>query len=155
MSAIIVMCMNLTLAAANGIDCTAVPTTPPPHIEAASIFLTVYDTALCEEDEVCLQGNGDGYFASMIPVSDEWYGRMAACPPDFFGSTIQVLDMELYCGDNFGSLDGKPVDAFSYSERAGWYVRVDVFWPVAEEGHPNWNAWVVPNWSYSYVQSAN
>ena len=146
MTALISMCLNLALATANNVDCSTVPSTHPPEIEAASIFLTVYDTALCDAGKECLQGNGDGYFASMIPVGPEWYGRMAACPADFFGQTIQVLDLELYCGDSFGTLEGEPVPTFSYHEHRGWYVRVDVFWPVADEGHPDWNAWVVPHW---------
>lgn len=149
MTALIAMCMNFTLAAANNIDCSAIPSVLPPEIEAASIFLTVYDTALCDTGVACLQGNGDGFFASMIPVSEDWYGRMAACPPDLFGRSIEVLSLELYCGDTFGTLDGQPITTFDYDDRIGWYVRVDVFWPVADHGHPEWNAWVVSNWAYA------
>lgn len=155
MTTIITMCTNLLLASVNGLDCTHVPTAPPLVAEAA-VFLTVYDTALCEDDEeTCLQGNGDGYFATMIPISADWYGRMAACPPEFLGYTIQVLDMELFCGDTFGSLDGQPVETLGYSDEVGWYVRVDVFWPVAEKGTPSWNAWFVSHWNHNIPVNAN
>ena len=149
------MCINLALAVANGVDCTHAATTPPPPIEEATIFLTVYDTALCNAEEVCLQGNGDGYFASMVPVSDDWYGRMAACPEELFGQTLYVLDMTLFCGDTFGTFNGEPVDAFAYHETQGWYVHIDVFWPIAEQGRPYWNAWFVNWWGSDYAISIN
>lgn len=105
--------------------------------------LTVYDTALCAPGEACLQGNGDGYFGTMIPISAEWYHRMAACPPPLTGRTISVLDMELYCGDSFGTLDGRPVAVVDYDETAGWFMRIDVFYPVHDHGLPPWNYWLV------------
>ncbi len=110
-----------------------------PPIEEMPALLTVYDTALCDAGELCEQGDGDGYFASTIAVSDEWYGRMAACAPELFGRTIRVLDMELFCGDNFGVWNGEPVETVVYDPELGWHVRVDVFWPVARDGYPDWN----------------
>ncbi len=155
MTTVISMCMNLTLALVNGIDCTNVPYSPPPPLDELAVFVTVYDTALCDVDTSCLQGNGDGYFASMAPVNESWYGRMAACPPQLFGATIHMLDMELFCGDTFGVLNGRPVETLSYDPDIGWYMRVDVFWPVATEGHPDWNAWYVMNWTRSWESSVN
>lgn len=110
------------------------------------IILTVYDTALCPDNTPCLQGDGDGYFATMIPVSDIWYGKMAACPPELLGATIIIpyMQMELYCGDNFGPT----VTPIVYGNRG--YVRVDVFWPVKNEGLPYWNAWQVSGWYYEW-----
>ena len=132
------ICASLLLAFVNGVAVC------PPPIEEMPALLTVYDTALCDPGELCVQGNGDGYFASMIPVSDEWYGRMAACPIELFGRTIRVLDMTLFCGDTFGSWNGRPVDTVVYDqETARWYIRVDVFWPVHETGEPAWNYWIV------------
>jgi hypothetical protein len=155
MTTVISMCMNLTLALFNGVDCTDIPSSPPPPLDDLAVFVTVYDTALCEVETACLQGNGDGYFASMTPVSAEWYGRMAACPPQLFGATIQLLDMDLYCGDMFGSLNGRPVDTLVYHPEFGWSMRVDVFWPVADEGHPHWNAWYISEWDRSWEININ
>lgn len=142
------MCLNLALAAVNGLDCTAVPATPPPPIEELAIRLTVYDTALCMDNTPCLQGNGDGYFASMVPVEAAWYGRMAACPSEIFGRTIEVMEMTLYCGDNFGFINGEPVAAINYHDEVGWYMHVDVFWPIANQGFPSWNAWYITSWQW-------
>jgi len=62
----------------------------PPPLDTLPLLVTVYDTALCAPNTPCLQGNGDGYFASMIPVSGEWYGRMAACNPSLFGRWLSI-----------------------------------------------------------------
>jgi hypothetical protein len=107
--------------------------------------LTVYDTALCAEGEECLQGNGDGLFASMTPVTPEWYGEMAACPPELFGWHVHIpyFGKSIWCGDNFGTLDGNPVDTIEWDEEYGWYIRMDIFWPVASEGYPEWNYYMV------------
>lgn len=153
MTTVISMCLTLFLASVNGLDCTAVPTAPPVSVEEITIRLTVYDTALCPEGESCFQGNGDGYFASMVPVDASWYGRMAACPRELFGRTIEVMEMTLYCGDNFGFINGEQVTAIRYDEAIGWYMHVDVFWPIANEGFPFWNAWHVSNWQWSQPEA--
>lgn len=111
-----------------------------PPITEMPALMTVYDTALCESGESCVQGSGDGYFASMIEVSDEWYGRMAACHPELFGETIFVMGMQLYCGDSFGTWNGQPVETVVYDwETDTWHIRVDVYWPVHDQGYPEWN----------------
>ena len=138
MTTVISMCMNLMLAAVNGLDCTAVPTRPNLAIEA-----------LCPEDSACLQGNGDGYFASMVPVDSQWYGSMAACPREIFGRSIAVMDLTLYCGDSFGFINGEPVETIRYNEEIGWFMHVDVFWPIASQGFPPWNAWHVASWEWA------
>lgn len=123
---------------------------PQQVITDLPILLSVYDTALCEPHTPCLQGDGDGYFATMLPVSGEWYGKMAACPPELLGSTIVIpyLEMEVYCGDNFGSLNGVSVKTVVWGSNG--YVRVDVFWPVKEQGLPEWNYWEVEGWYYEW-----
>lgn len=110
------------------------------------LLVTVYDTALCEPNIRCLQGNGDGLFASMIPVAPEWYGRMAACDPSLFGHWISIDGIgEVYCGDNFGMLDGIPVETITMID-GEWVVRIDIFWPVNEQGYPEWNYYRFYNW---------
>ena len=118
---------------------------PPPATAVRHARLTVYDTALCEPGVACLQGNGDGYFASMIPVSADWYGRMAACPAELYGQWVSLpaVNLVLYCGDSFGTLDGAPVETVVWDNTLDdWAIRIDVFWPVAAEGLPTWNYWL-------------
>ena len=50
-----------------------------PHPYALDrAFVTVYDTAVCVDDEECINGNGDGYFANMELVTDDAYLNVAA-----------------------------------------------------------------------------
>jgi len=101
--------------------------------------VTVYDPALCPPATECLQTNGDGFFASMAAVGPDWYGQMAACPPQLFGQTITLAGVGVvWCGDSFGSIDGVPVDTVRPD-----HIKVDIFWPVAEQGEPAWNYWLV------------
>ncbi|MCI0726412.1 MAG: hypothetical protein L0332_06775 [Chloroflexi bacterium] len=139
------LCLFLLLEAA----ACAPPSLPArPPLADMPAFVTVYDPALCEPGVVCLQSDGDGYFASMIPVTSDWYGRMAACPREMFGTWLRLLEMELYCGDSFGMLNGVPVAAVDHAEGVGWFLRVDVFWPVAEHGLPPWNARLIWDWAW-------
>jgi hypothetical protein len=126
------------------------PKLPQQVLTDLPILLSVYDTALCEPNTPCLQGSGTGYFATMLPVSGEWYGKMAACPPELLGSTVVIpyLEIEVYCGDNFGSLDGVPVETVVWGEEG--FIRVDVFWPVASQGLPSWNYWQIEGWYYEW-----
>ena len=119
----------------------------PPDITQAVALVTVYDVALCDPGQPCLQGNGDGFFASMIPVSADHYGSMAACDPSLFGEYVNVLGMTLFCGDSFGTWNGQPVKTLYYDRDLGfWVVRFDVFYPVAADGLPPWNYATDPGW---------
>ncbi len=146
---VISMCLNIALAIANGLNCTDVPTTPPPPFAEMAVRLTGYDTALCDPGEMCVQGDGDGLFASAIPVSDEWYGKMAACPRELYGRSLEILDMTVYCGDNFGYWNGEPVKTIRYDDDIGWYMHIDIFWPIANEGAPEWVMWFIRDWSFA------
>lgn len=141
--------LSVSSPVANGLE---VKRTDKPQqvITDLPILLSVYDTALCEPNTPCLQSDGDGYFATMLPVSGEWYGKMAACPPQLLGSTIVIPypEMEVHCGDNFGSLNGVLVETVVWGNDG--YVRVDVFWPVKEQGLPYWNYWKVEGWHYEW-----
>ena len=115
--------------------------TPAP-VDSWPVLLTYYTDEL---DGV--QGNGDGYFASMIPVSDDWSYQMAACPRHYFGGTVDIpaAGLSLYCGDNFGTWDGLPVETV-VCEQDGCYYRIDVFISAAtleRDGLPYWNVWSV------------
>lgn len=112
----------------------------PPVSNINLAWVTVYDPYLCPKGEACINGNGDMMFASMIPVSPDWYGKMAACPPELYGRTIRVLDMNLFCGDSFGTLNGEAVETTTYIPEIGWAIRVDVFWPLVDKEYPSWNA---------------
>ena len=121
--------------------------TPFVYIGNTVARVTVYDVALCDPGQACLQTNGDGFFASMIPVSDDYYGVMAACDPSLFGNWVEVLDMTLFCGDNFGTLNGQPVKTVYFDDDLGaWAVRFDVFYPIAADGLPLWNYAADPGW---------
>lgn len=109
--------------------------------EPSSVYVTYYD-ALCEEESGCnveMQSNGDGYFASMIPVTPEWYGIMAACDPALFGLWIDVQFpnqvVSLYCGDSFGN----GVDTIRDNS-----YRIDIFYPYNETGEYPCNTCTLP-----------
>ena len=87
-------------------------------------------------------------FASAIPVSDQWYGKMAACPRDMYGRSLKILDITVYCEDNFGYWNGEPVKTIRYDDDIGWYMHIDIFWPLASEGAPEWAMWFVRDWSF-------
>ena len=75
--------------------------------------------------------------------------KIAACPAELFGQTIRVLDMRLYCGDNFGYWNGKPVQTVRYDEDVGWFMLVDIFWPLAKLGAPEWTLWITDDWEFT------
>jgi len=130
------MCLVLILALANDIDCTELEI---PSIYELPFLATVYDTALCEPNTPCLQGNGDGFFASMIPVDNDWYGIMAACDSQLFGRWIFIDGLGLvFCGDSFGSFNGVPVETLILLNKGGWVTRIDIFYDTSD-GYPEWN----------------
>ena len=145
------VCLNIVVAIATGTDCRWEPKHPPlqPPYEEMMVRLTAYDTALCEPGELCVQGDGDGLFASGYPTSNEWYGKMAACPLELYGRTIRVLDMRLFCGDNFGYWNGEPVKTVRYDEDVGWFMLVDIFYPVAALGAPEWTLAISDDWEFT------
>lgn len=141
------MCLILLLATANDLICEP----DVPSIYEMPFLVTVYDTALCEDGESCLQGNGDGYFASMVPVSDDWYGIMAACDPALFGLWVNVSGLgTVYCGDSFGYFNGEPVETIIQMDDGQWVTRMDVFYPVAANGYPSWNYNLFYDWSVQW-----
>lgn len=114
-------------------------------IEKESITLnrlSVYDTALCTE-QPCINGDPNGKFASGHPVNDIWYGIMAACGDDRYGHEIRIYGMVLFCGDNFGYWDGERVRSIRCDLKHGYFRLLDVYWPVAIEGYPKWNQWLI------------
>jgi len=114
---------------------------PPPPLTELPALITFYDPYLCPPAVVCLQTNGDGYFADMTPVSPDLYNRIAACPMDLHGRHVAIpsLGYSLRCADTFGTLDGEPVATVDYSAQLGWHIRIDIFTDLVNQPMPAGN----------------
>ena len=118
-----------------------------------TLYTTWYNPEQCMDGAGCLQGSGDGMFASLVEVHPQWHMSMAACDPEMFGEIVSVsiggVPESMLCGDNFGIHPNgdKVMTTFYDIELDTWFTRLDVYWSESLMGSlPDWGILYINDW---------
>lgn len=117
-----------------------------PPIEEMPLFLSWYDPALCQPENGGIMTNCDSNPAGLAggtAVTDDIYGKVAACLPGWFDRWITIDGIgRFHCLDTGGAV--QVVYRETYTPQGfmwGWCVILDVLWHYEEP----------PGWQYSLV----